>query len=597
LQKSPKKKSDRCSIHIRGLAASPGIIQGPVYLLEKRTIAIPHYWISDKETAGELQRFKGAVQKTQEEFTQIKERLCRYQGYTPISILDSYRLILRDEMLVKNTLDSIRTEKINAEWALQKTLESLKKFFLKVDAEYFRERKNDIDHVGERIFKNLVGTSEEIPPHIPPRSIVISHDLAPTDISQLMKFRMAGFVTEMGGKTSHSVIVAQAMHLPVVVACPKVTERVRSGDQLIIDGSQGLVIINPTPQEIRKYELARKQDESFEKKLLKEIHLPTETEDHFRIHLVANMELTEEMDSIKAHGAEGVGLYRTEFLYLQQEKTPSEQEQFENYKNVLKSIYPHSVTIRTLDIGADKIPTEHFYERETNPALGMRAVRFCFREKELFKSQLRALLRASVYGKLRVMFPMISGLNELKKIKQLLTEVRHELNRKKIEYDPHLKTGVMIEVPSAALIAEELAREVDFFSIGTNDLIQYTLAIDRSNENVAYLYNPFHPAILRLMKRVVDVAHQERIEVSVCGEMASDPLYIMVLLGLGLTELSMNAISIPRVKRIIRSVSFKDARALLEKVLKMDSEIEIESFVKKEMRRLIPAKALEITRF
>jgi phosphotransferase system enzyme I (PtsI) len=594
--KAAKSKPKTRSIHIRGIPASFGIARGPVYLLERTHVSIPHYWISNKELNPEIQRFKNALEKTLEQLGKIKDRLCKYGGRDQIHILDSYSMILKDEMLVKNTLNAMKSERINAEWALQKNLDRIKEVFSNVDEEYFRERKSDLDYVGDRILKNLVGTSEDLLQNIPPHSIIVGHDLSPADTAQLMKFRVAGFVTEMGSKTSHTAIIARAMQIPSVVACPRITQRVHTGDTIIVDGTEGRALINPTESEINQYEQTRKHEASVERMLLKEIHLPTQTQDGFRIHLAANMELTEEIDTIKQHGAEGVGLYRTEFLFLNRSTPLSEAEHFENYKKVLKAIYPYYSTIRTLDIGVDKVPTEHKYDREINPALGMRAIRFCLREKDLFKTQLRALLRASVYGKLKIMFPMVCSLGEMRQAKQILNETRRELDREKIEYDPNVKIGAMIEVPAAVMIAEELAQEVDFFSIGTNDLIQYTLAIDRTNENVAYLYRPLHPAILRMIKKVVDAAHQEEIEVSICGEMASEPLYIMIVLGLGLTELSMNAISIPRVKRIIRSLLFKDAKAVLEKILQMNNEAEMESFVKKEMRRLIPPESLEMSR-
>jgi phosphoenolpyruvate-protein phosphotransferase (PTS system enzyme I) len=592
---APKKK--RPSFHIRGLSAAAGIARGPAYLLERTHVPLPRYWISNKELAPEITRFKNAIEKTRVEFLKISERLCKYEGSAQIHILDSYLMILQDEMLVDQTLNSIRTERINAEWALQKTLEGLKKVFMNVDVEYFRERKSDVDYVGDRILKNLVGGSEDPLQNVPPHSVIVAHDLSPADTAQLTKFRVGGFVTEMGGKTSHTAIMARAMQLPAVVACPRITQRVQTGDTIVLDGTRGLVIINPTAQEIKKYDQTKKHDLSVERRLLKEIHFPAETLDGFRIHLGANMELTEEIDSIKAHGAEGIGLYRTEFLFLNRANPPSEKEHFDSYQKILKAIYPHYATIRTLDIGGDKIPTDHKYEKEINPALGLRAIRFCLKEPELFRTQLRALLRASVFGKLKIMFPMISSLGEIQQVKGILDEVRRELDKEGVEYDPNVKIGIMIEVPSAVVMAEELAREVDFFSIGTNDLIQYTLAIDRANENVAYLYQPLHPAILKMMKRVVDVAQRERIDVSLCGEMASEPLFIMILLGLGFTELSMNAVSIPRVKRIIRSVRFKDARTLLDKALEIKNEIEMENYVKRETRRLIPAESLEMSGF
>ncbi len=596
MKKKTHKEKTSTPKKVRGIGAAPGVALGSAYVLERRELSIPQYWISNKEVHGETSRFVASVDRAREDLKKIKERLCKYGGRDQIYILDSYTLLLQDEMLVKNTLNSIKTERINAEWALHKTLEKIKSVFNNVGEEYFRERKSDIDYVGNRILKNLLGGEEEIFRNVPPKSIVVAHDLSPADCAQLLKFQINGFVLELGGKTSHTAIVARALHLPAVVACSQATEKVKSGDQLVLDGMEGLVLVNPSSQETKKYDLLRKHDADVERMLLKEIHLPAQTQDDFKIQLMANMELTEEIESLKVHGAEGVGLYRTEFLYLNRGLPPTENEQFEVYKTVLKSVYPHSATIRTLDIGADKVPTDHKYEREINPALGLRAIRFCFKEKDIFRQQLKALLRASVYGKLRIMFPMISSLGELRQVKLILEDVKKELSRKKQEYDPHVKVGIMMEVPSAIMIAEDLAREVDFFSIGTNDLIQYCLGVDRSNENVAYLYRPLHPAILRMIRRVVEVAHEQRIEVSVCGEMASEPLYVLILLGFGLNALSMNAISIPRAKKMIRSVTFRDVKNLLDKVLQMSHEGEIESFVRKEMQHFIPKDFIDFSK-
>jgi len=581
----PKK-----SRYIRGIIASSGVVQGKAILLEKAELSISHYWISNKELPGELSRFKSAVEKTKDQLRRIRERLCRYEGVDHIRILDSYNLILKDEMLIKETLANIKSEQINAEWALQNTLQKIKQVFLNIDKEYFRERNSDVDYLGEKILKNLMGKSDEFLQDIPPHAIIVAHNLSPADTAQLMKFKVAGFVTEVGGRTSHTAIIARALQLPAVVGCSKVTQKIKNGDKVVVDGNKGLVLICPTAAELKSYELIKRQEVQFEKMLLKDIHLPTETPDQFRISLYANMELKEEIQLIKEHGAEGVGLYRTEFLFLNRDTIPDEEEHFKNYSQVLKAIYPHSTTIRTLDLGADKVPTHYRYEHETNPALGVRAVRLCLREKDLFKAQLRALMRASVYGKLKILFPLISSLEELRNCKQLLNEVKAELKRKKIQYDPHVKIGTMIEVPSAVMIAEDLAREVDFLSIGTNDLIQYTLAVDRMNEHVAYLYKPLHPAILKMIKRVVDAAQHHKIEVSVCGEMASEPLYILMLLGFGLNGLSMNAVSIPRVKRIIRSVSFKEAKDILDKALQLSTESEIETLLKREVKHLLPEK-------
>lgn len=594
-KQSPKKKVP-VSKKLKGIGAAPGIAAGKAYVLEKSPLNIPQYWISNKEVSHEVSRFIAAVDKTREEFKKIKERLCRYGGRDQIYILDSYTLLLQDEMLVKNTLTSIKTERINTEWALHKTLEKVKSVFNNVGEEYFRERKSDIDYVGDRILKNLLGREEDLFKNIPPKAIIVAHDLSPADTAQLLKFQMSGFVLELGGKTSHTAIVARALHLPAVMACPKVTEKISTGDSLVIDGTTGSVLVNPGVAQVKKYDLVRKHDAEIERMLLKDIHLPAQTQDEFRIQLMANMELTEEIESLKVHGAEGVGLYRTEFLYLNKGRPPTEQEQFEVYRQVLKSVYPHTATIRTLDIGADKVPTDHKYEREVNPALGLRAIRFCFREKDIFKNQLRALLRASIFGKLRIMFPMISSVEELRYAKAMLEDAKKELQRRKQEFDPHVKVGIMMEVPAAVMIAEELAKEVDFFSIGTNDLIQYCLAVDRGNEHVAHLYHPLHPAILKMIRKVVDAAHEQRIEVSICGEMASEPLYVYILLGFGLSALSMNAISIPRAKKMIRSVSFKEAKNLLDRVLQMTEESEIENFVKKEMQRFISKDFIDFSK-
>jgi phosphotransferase system enzyme I (PtsI) len=362
---------------------------------------------------------------------------------------------------------------------------------------------------------------------------------------------------------------------------------------VIVDGTQGVVVVRPTQKTQREYEINRQHEDAMQRVLLKDIHLPAETKDRYRIRLAANMELLEEIPSVKEHGAEGIGLYRTEFLYLNRKTLPTEEELFQNFKKVLKSIYPNYATIRTIDVGGDKIPASHFYEGETNPALGLRAIRFSFKEKPLFKTQLRAMLRASVYGKLKILFPMITEMEEVRKIKGILEEVKREMEKDKLDYDPNVKIGIMIEVPSSVLIADDLAREVDFFSIGTNDLIQYTLAIDRGNEHVAYLYRPLHPAVLKMLKLTVDAAHREQIEVSVCGEMAGEPLYILILLGFGLNELSMNALSIPRAKRIIRSVEYAAARAILEKTMLMKTASEMEAAIKKELHQLFGGKFKE----
>ncbi|MBF0492305.1 MAG: phosphoenolpyruvate--protein phosphotransferase [Deltaproteobacteria bacterium] len=592
-----REKPIRKSLHLKGIAAAPGIAMGQAFVLEKSPLQIPQYWIPVKELNSEIQRFQESILKINEDFLRIKERLCKYEGQAQIHILESYGMILQDELLVQNTIDHIKSEHINAEWALQKTLTRIKSVFSNFEESYFRERQSDIDYIGQKIIEHLVvGNTQEPMSNLPLNSILVAQDLSPAETSELHKYRIKGFVTEVGGETSHTAIVSRAMHLPAVLGCKQITQKIKNGETLILDGEAGIVILHPGPEELAHYQSLQKESVQADKKLLKQIHLPTETLDHFRLHLLANIELVEEIDSLKMQGAEGIGLFRTEFLFLNRAQAPSEEEQFQIYKKVVESVYPLPATIRTLDIGADKIPTQHKYKSEPNPALGLRAIRFCLKEKTLFKAQLRALLRASVFGRLKVMLPMISSLSEVAQVKKLLEEIKEELSAKKIDYDPHLPLGVMVETPSAVILAREIAREVDFLSIGTNDLIQYSLAVDRINEGVAHLYKPLHPTVLRLMKMTVQAAQEAHIPVGVCGEMASSPWYILILLGLGFSQLSMNALSIPRVKGMIRALSFREAKAVFEHALTFEYEQDLESFVRKELKRLVDVDALKISR-
>ncbi len=588
------QKNSRGPVILKGIVASPGICIGEAYVLEKTHINLPRYWINNREIGPETARFNRALEKTRLELERIKDKLCKFEGREQIHILDAYGMILQDEMLIQNTAASIKNEHINAEWALFKNLDKIKKVFLNVDEVYLKERTSDFDYIGDRILKHLVGKSDDLFKNIPLHSVIVSHDLSPAETAQLIKFKIKGIVTEIGGKTSHTAIISRALEIPAVVGCALVTQKVVSGDRIIVDGTKGLILTRPSAKAEREYEISRQHEDALQRVLLKDIHLPAETKDRYRIRLAANMELLEEIPSIKEHGAEGIGLYRTEFLYLNRKILPTEEELFQNFKKVLKTIYPNYATIRTIDVGGDKIPATHMYEPEANPALGLRAIRFSFKEKGLFKTQLRAMLRASVYGKLKILFPMITEVEEVRKVKAIVEDVQQEMAQDQLDYDPNVKIGIMIEVPSSVMVADELAREVDFFSIGTNDLIQYTLAIDRANEHVAYLYRPLHPAVLKMLKMAIDAAHREQIEVSVCGEMAGEPLFILVLLGFGLNELSMNALSIPKAKRIIRSVEYSTARAMLEKTLLLKTATEMEAFVKRELQDLFGEKFKEI---
>jgi phosphotransferase system enzyme I (PtsI) len=399
--------------------------------------------------------------------------------------------------------------------------------------------------------------------------------------------KVMGFITDVGGPTSHTAIMAQALEIPAVVGLESVTQRVQDGVLLIVDGNSGEVIIDPDDDVIISYQEKQLELERYRSSIDRISHLPAETIDGHRIAVQANLELLEEVVPARDHGAEGIGLYRTEFLYLRSKGIPSEEELFEDYKELAEIVAPAPVNIRTLDIGGDKFSSDLNLTREMNPALGLRAIRFCLREPDIFKSQLRAILRASVYGQVRLLLPMISGLQEILDTKKILKDVKRELNKKKIKYARNIKVGIMIEIPSAVTMADTLAKHVDFFSIGTNDLIQYALAIDRINEHVAYMYQPFHPAILKMIQHVMKAAKNGGIKVALCGEMAGDPLCAFILVGLGLDELSMNAQSIPMIKKIIRSISMKEAQADLEHIMQLETAKEVRKFIIKRMKPLI----------
>ncbi len=421
----------------------------------------------------------------------------------------------------------------------------------------------------------------------------MAHDLSPADTASLDIGKVSGFITNIGGRTSHTAIMARALEIPSVVGLEKATKEISNGDLIIIDGTLGKVIVNPTEDILSQYLEKEQRYDIAQKELFKLKDLPAETKDGYRISLLANIELTEELDSILRHGAEGIGLYRTEWLYLNRKDLPSEEEHFGIYKKVVERVLPYPVTIRTLDLGGDKFVSPMDLAQEMNPAMGLRAIRFCLKEVEIFKAQLRAILKASVFGKVRILFPMISGLDEILEAKRILAEAKEELEKKGVPFDAKIEIGIMIEIPSAVTIADILAKEVDFFSIGTNDLIQYSLAIDRINEHVSYLYEPLHPAVLRLIGNVVNYAHEQGIKVGMCGEMAGEPLYIPILLWLGIDELSMNALSILGVKRILRLITYQESKACVEEIWKLPTAREIEAFLKGEMRKRFPLEFAE----
>jgi phosphotransferase system enzyme I (PtsI) len=561
---------------LNGVGVTPGIAIGRAYHVDRGKIPVAHYDLpSPTEVENEIQRFQAAVARAEADLGEIKAKIAG-EFSEHAYILDTHLLILRDRMLFDETVRIIRERQVNAEWALKQALEQAQRIFARIDDEYIRSRISDVDYVARRVLRNLTGKTPETVAGIKERVIIVAEDLSPADTIQLQIEKTLAFVTDMGGRTSHTAIIARSLDIPAVVGLERVTEEVRSGDLLVVDGMAGKVIVDPDEELLNYYYERQYQLETYRKELARCAKLPAETEDGYHVRVEANIELPEEVVAVLDNGAEGIGLYRTEYLYLNREAPPDEETLYWTYREVAEIVYPETITMRTLDLGPDKFSFHKQRTRESNPALGLRAIRLCLREVELFRTQLRAILRASgVTRNVRIMFPMISGVNELRAARKMLDEVKESLVRQGFPVDDGLKIGIMIEIPSAVTIADQLAREVDFFSIGTNDLVQYTLAIDRVNEHVAHLYEPLHPAILRMIKQVVDAGHRAGIPTSLCGEMAGEALYIPILLGLELDSLSMNPLAIPRIKKIIRSASVEECKIYLREVLDLPTADEI----------------------
>ncbi|MFH1873655.1 MAG: phosphoenolpyruvate--protein phosphotransferase [Pseudomonadota bacterium] len=571
-------------------ATSPGIAIGKALHLRHHGNIFIKTWIRDQDVDPEINRFKKAVFISKEQISRIQAKLCRYEGHDQIDILESQRAFLQDDMLVNATVLHIQNLKINAEWALDKTLGDLRLSFVNVHEDYFKDRKQDIDYAGRRVMNNLLGHEEITIEDIPLEdTIIISYDLSPAEVATLHRDRVKGFVMETGGVTSHTAIIARSLEIPAIFGIKEITDQIQENEILVLDGIKGLIIASPSGKELGQYKAIQNKYAALEKILLQDIHLPTVTKDGFHMRLEANMEIVEELPSIVQHGAEGIGLYRTEYLFLNRYDEPTEEEQYQNYVRILKELYPKTVTIRTIDLGGDKLPVGQNYEDQINPALGLRAIRLCLREIPLFKTQLRALYRASIHGSLRILLPMIASIDEILKAKKIIESVKKELAQKKIEFKDDVPIGIMIEVPAAATLAKFMAKEVDFFSIGTNDLTQYSLAVDRGNELVSDMYDTLHPAVLHMVKQTVEAAKAAKIPVSICGEMAGDPLIIVLLIGMELESLSMNPISIPKVKRMMRSITREQAKKILNKVLKMSTGAEIRNFLMKEIGHLLPS--------
>lgn len=572
---------------INGIAASPGIEIGKAHVLKIQEINISTENISKDDIDGEIKKLDVAVAASKEQLEQIKAKAEKELGADKAAIFGAHLMVLEDLVFLDEVKTKITEELITADNAVSQVVNNYIEIFSNMEDEYMKERAADIKDVGERIVKNILGIaadsltfSEEV--------IIIAKDLTPSDTAQMDKDKVLAFATDMGGRTSHTAIMARSLEIPAVVGLVDISDKVKDGDTVIVDGNKGIVYINPDESTLKEYEGLKREYIEYRKKLKELKDLPAETSDKLRrVELAANIGTPRDVKGALENGAEGVGLYRTEFLYMDRDALPSEEEQFEAYKEVIEKMAPRPIIIRTLDIGGDKKLNYLDMPEELNPFLGWRAIRMCLDRPHILKTQLRAILRASAYGNAKIMYPMVSGLDEIRRANAILHEAKEELKAEGIPFDEDLEVGIMVEIPSAAVIADILAKEVDFFSIGTNDLIQYTLAVDRMNEHISHLYEPLHPAVLRLIKNVIDASHKAGKWTGMCGEMAGDTWATAILLGMGLDEFSMSAGSIPQVKNIIRSLSFEKAKQIAEKALSMDDPEDIRNMVKEEMDKII----------
>jgi phosphotransferase system enzyme I (PtsI) len=562
---------------VPGIAASQGIAYGQIFVYVRNDVEVPSYTVEPENRIEEVARFDRALVVTRQQITKIKNEVEKNIGPEEAAIFDAHLMVLEDQALIGETIREFESTGRNIETCFNQVSARYIKAFSEIDDEYLRERAGDLKDVAQRVLQNLLGQAETSLSRLADQRIVIASEITPSDSASMDRTAALGLVTDSGSKTSHAVIVARSMKIPAVVGVRNLTTRVNNGDWAIVDGYDGCVILNPTESTLFRYGKILERKKSFETRLLDANRQPAVTLDGVKVSLMANIEKTDEVARAKSYLAEGVGLYRTEFLFLNSARLPTEQEQFIAYKEVVEAMAPEPVIIRTLDLGGDKPMAGHadLFPKEDNPFMGFRAIRFCLEHQDIFKEQLRAILRASAFGKVRMMYPMISGVEELGRANAVLAECIAELKGKGVAFDERLAVGAMIEIPSAASTADLLAKQCAFFSIGTNDLIQYLLAIDRVNDRIAHLYEPTHPAVIRTLKYIVDEAHKRDVPVSVCGEMAGDPVYAPLLLGLGVDGLSMSPAWLPSVKYLVRAMTMADARALAAEALTLGSPKEI----------------------
>jgi len=572
-----------------GIPASPGIAIGTVLILAKNEFSVEQRKIAPSEIEKEIEGFREALTKTRSQIQELQNKIQKILSEKDSRIFDAHLLIIDDKILMDEIEETVRKEKSNIGYVFSKTIQRYIVAISSIEDKYFRERASDIKDVAERILKNLHGREDVFLEHLPGERIIIAHDLTPSDTAGLDRDNVLAFATESGSRTSHTAIMARSMQIPAVVGIQEnIQALIKSGDLVIVDGHSGNLILNPTTETLAQYAEKETKEQKFYEEILKESNLRPETLDGFRIQLAANIDKQDEISNARLYGAAGVGLFRTEYLLINSSKIPSEEEQFAVYSELASSMEGHSIIIRTFDVGGDKLSEIITPHHEANPFLGCRAVRLFREHIDILVDQIKAIVRASAFGKVKIMFPMISTGEEVDELLRIVKGVKEELSSRKIPFDEKIETGIMIEIPSAALISDLLARKVDFFSIGSNDLVQYTMAVDRTNEKVAYLYQPANPAILMLIKLIVKSARRHKIWVSVCGEMAGDPRYTPLLLGMGIHELSMTPASIGPVRRLVRSLKMHDAQKLVERSLAANSAKEVIQMSEELISRVAP---------
>ena len=564
---------------ISGIPASPGIVFGKALVLKEEKIVLDTEKIKDDQIDAEVARFYAGREAAVEQLTAIKDRAFQSLGEEKAAIFEGHLMILEDEELEEEIIEYLRSHKVNAGVAASRIIDQQVEMLSEIDDEYLKERAGDIRDIGNRLIKNILGMKVVDLGEIDEEAILVAYDLTPSETAQLNLDKVLGFITDIGGRTSHTSIMARSLELPAIVGTNDVTEKVKTGDYLILDAINNAVYVNPSREDIERLKKLEAQLAEEKAELAKLKDLPALTLDGHRVDVVANIGTIRDCEGADRNGAEGVGLYRTEFLFMDRDQLPSEEEQFIAYKEVVEAMNGRIVILRTMDIGGDKELPYLDLPKEMNPFLGWRAIRIAFDRRQILHDQLRAVLRASAFGKLAVMFPMIISVEEIRELKSVIEVLKQELRNEGKAFDENIQIGVMVETPAAAVNARFLAKEVDFFSIGTNDLTQYTLAVDRGNEMISHLYNPLSPAVLNLIKQVIDASHAEGKWTGMCGELAGDEKATLLLLGMGLDEFSMSAISIPRIKKLIRNVNFHDAKELADSALQKPTAVEIEQLV------------------